>query len=222
MTLNANALVTLSEIKSWLSITDSSKDARLESAIETASAQIREALGYDPTYQASIIEDVPGYNTPWITVEVVPVVSIASIVFQGSAIASDTYECVRDQAKSGMIRRINSLWTWTPQQANTGIAQDPRPGSERSAYTVTYAAGRIGANQSAVTGVEALPETFKTACIMQAVHLFGSLSTDQAVASESLMSYSVSYGNREALYGESGLLKSVEALLRPHMRVDQA
>ncbi len=221
MALASDALTTLATLKARLGITDSSRDTQLESLITAASSMIVGFLGRRLAYSASVVDRLAGSGTPELVVSRTPVWSITSIVDDGDTVDSDDYTCVGDDATAGIIRST-SVWLWRPGLVGGGIARDPIHGHEDGTIVVTYAAGYTTPNQVAVVGVDALPADIEEACIMAVTNLFASVGADVTVASESLMSYSVSFGSPETLYGSSGLPKRVEAMLAGYRFFAQA
>lgn len=222
MALPTSALLTLAKLKTALGITDSSRDATLEDAIVAASEMIVNYVGRPLAYDAAVVEYVQGFGSQDITVRQVPVASIASITLNDTTIASSEYACTGDDKESGTIRRLVGIWEWTAGLRGVGVALDPLPGTERFDFAVTYAGGYTTPNQSAVSGVPTLPVVIEQACKRQATHLVAMEGVDGAIKSESLMSYSVTYGDTRSTLGASGLLLSVEAMLANYVMIEQA
>jgi hypothetical protein len=221
MALASDALTTLAKLKTRLGISDSSRDEQLEMAISAASAMIVSYLGRVLAYSAAVVDRVAGQGTPELSVSRAPVWSITSIVDDGQTVDSGAYTCVGDDARAGIIR-ATSGWVWRPGLVGESISRDPVPGHEALDIVVIYAAGYTTPNQATVSGIDVLPADIEAACLMLATNLYAADGTDVAVASESLMSYSVSYGNPENLYGSSGMPKRVEAMLASHRFFTQA
>lgn len=222
MTLPTTALLTLAKLKTALGISDSSRDAALEDAIVAASEMIVNYVGRPLAYDAAVVEYVQGFGSQDITLTRVPIASIASITINGATVASTEYECTGADKESGTVRRLVGIWEWTAGLRGVGVALDPLPGTERFDFAVTYAGGYTTPNQSAVSGVPTLPVVIEQACKRQATHLFASEGVDGAIKNESLMSYSVTYGDTKATLGASGLLLSVEAMLASYAFIEQA
>jgi hypothetical protein len=223
MSLQPSALTTLQKLKVRLNIVDASKDAQLEDAITAASQMIADFVGRKIHYEAAITEVVPGHGTPELLVGRTPIWSIASVTDDdGGVLDVEVYSTTEgDDAKAGIIRSSQG-WAWSPGIVGGGVAQDPVIGHESSRFTVIYAAGWLTPNQADVASVERIPATIETAALMLATSLFAADGVDVGVAGESLMSYSVTFGNPETLFGESGMPKRIEAMLAPYRHFVQA
>lgn len=192
MTLGSTALTTLSTVKARLGITDSSSDTLLEALINAASEAIVNYCGRSLHYEADLEEYVKGYGTNRLQLSRGPIWSIDSIFAGESELDADGYEVRGRDKYAGLVYRPQG-WPWTARLSRT-VAQNPVPGTEREDYLVTYAAGFQTPSQSPVVGVDALPQAIQEACIMATTALYGRVGSDPNVQSESLLSYSVTYG----------------------------
>lgn len=221
MTLPESALTTLAKLKAQLRITDSSADALLEDAITGASQMVADFIGRRIHFQSITAEKATGSGTPELSLSVWPVLAVTLIEATDGAVIVPTYSCDGEDAAAGIVRSLVGCWQWSPGLIGEGIGGDPVVGHDVPNYLVTYSGGWLTPNQSAVVGATPLPASIELAALLLATNLYAAFGTDVAVASESLMSYSVSYGNPDSLYGASGLPKRIEAMLSPYRALSQ-
>lgn len=221
MALPASALTTLAKLKAQLRITDSSADALLEDAITGASQMVADFIGRRLHYQTITAEKATGRGTLELSLLVWPVTAVTLIEATNGTTTVPDYECTGEDAEAGIVRALTGNWQWSPGLVSEGISQNPIVGHDVANYLVSYSGGWVTPNQTMVGGATALPATIELATLMLATNLYASFGSDVAVASDGLMSYNVSYGNPETLYGESGLPKRVEAMLSPYRVVAQ-
>lgn len=185
----------------------SASDERLPRYIAVASDAARQYLNRDPLhYEAGIVETVAGFGTARLVLQRLPVLSIASIEFDGQAISADAYE-IEDGGAGLVFRRVG--WPWTTTDAG-GIVGGPLPGYERRLLEVTYTGGWVTPGQ---TGTRTLPYDIEEAVIQTVVGMYRSRGRDREIASESLGAASVTY----ARGGEGGVLPATaKALLTPY------
>lgn len=214
MTLGDTALTTLATVKARLGISDSSSDSLLEALINAASGAIVSFVGRSLHYEEDIEEYVIGTGRARLSVSRAPIWSIDSIAFDGSAIDSASYEVRGRDKYTGHIMAVSRAWTWTTSARGGTIAQDPIVSAERYRYLVTYTAGYATPTQSPVADVEDLPTDIQEACILATQYLYAQVGKDTSVASESLLSYSVSY-DRSAV-SAYGLPLAAQAMLAPY------
>jgi hypothetical protein len=214
MALNtATALGTLAKLKARLRITVNTYDTLLEDAITVASSLIAQSMHRPLGYVAAQVDYVVGDGTTELLVKRPPVWSIASVSIDGAALDASEYECVSEEDKYGGVIINSAGWRWTTMLAGEGAARDPLPGHERRSWKVTYAGGYQLPGQNAVAGVDALPAHIEEACYRAAAYFFAQMSSDPTVQSESLLSYSATYGAAATTIGRTGLPIVVEAML---------
>ncbi len=219
MALTSEDFTLLATLKDRLGITSSTYNDRLEAAIKSASRMIVNFIGHKIHYDAAIVEKQKGHGSTMLVVDRRPLWSITSITFDGETVDSDDYSI--DSIQAGIVYASGG-WTWTSDVGGEGIVRDAVPDHERSLYIVTYAGGWQTPNQVAVAGVDALPVEIEEACLQLATHLWAQQGTDVAVTSESLLSYSASYGNAAAVYGSSGIPMRIEGMIRSYQSILQA
>lgn len=216
--LAANALTNILAAEGELGIATGTEDDTLSRLINVVSAQIENFLGRKIYYEASIEETMAGHGTMFLVVERKPLLSIASISYDGDAVASDQYE-IQD-ADAGLIYGL-APWKMTGP-AVSGITQDPFPGYGRKLYTVTYAGGWVTQPQVDDDGnlTRSLPYDIEDACLMAIATRYRSIGRDRSVASESLLSWSAKY--RDGTVGSSGLPPEAEQILSAYRELSCA
>lgn len=148
MVLAANALTTLATIEGELGITAGAEDAFLTRLINSVSDRIEEYCGRSFYRVAAQADSVGGYGGFYLRVARTPLLSIASITFDGETLDSDGYEI--DNTNAGMIRSTSGF-DWTAGSWQHIIAT-PIPGTERKLYDVTYAGGYLTPEQCKAKG----------------------------------------------------------------------
>lgn len=172
-----------------------SGDAKLPRYIAAASAAIRGYLCRSQLhYSAANVETLQGFGRVRLILGLTPVVSITSIEIDDSEIDEEEYSL--EDAALGLVYR-QAGWPFTGLVRGALTHQDVDPGTEEKVITATYAGGWVTPYQAASGGwagpARSLPFEIEEACIQTAVSLYRRSGIDQAIASESLGDYSVSY-----------------------------
>jgi len=156
------ALTTLAQIKSFLNVptTVTSQDAWLSALLLAADASIKQYCGRN-FEQATYTEFYSGNGTKFLTLRQRPVTSItniwldhyghygfgdnpftsATLLTQGKDYALDLDES-GTQSRSGLVGRINTVWSDVPRQYYTGrvtAESGPSFGNIKVIYTAGYA-----------------------------------------------------------------------------------
>lgn len=190
MALVTGSLVTLATVKTELGISSSTDDAYLERVIAASTDTISAFCRRTFHYETGIVEKVSGSATPYMTLAKAPLVSIASITYDGSTVDSTDYE-IHD-AKAGLVYN-KGTWIWYAT-GGAGITHLPKVGTERKMYTVTYTGGYITAAQdNGTTLIRNLPYDLEDACVQLVNYRYKARARDMSIASESLLNASVSY-----------------------------
>lgn len=210
MALTVHALTTVSTIEGELGLGAGSATALLERLINGASEAIERFCGRHFEYEANISEKVAGYGGVRLVVSRTPVVSIASIAYNGSTISSSEYSI--EDADAGLIYRSTG-WKWTAIR-RPDITQDRLPGTEQKLFTVTYTGGYVTPQQAADNPAltRSLPYDLEQACIDAVVTWYRDRGENRNITSEKVMSASLSY-NRHALP------EPVQEMLAPYRRI---
>lgn len=189
--LAANALTTLSAVKSDLSITDTTKDIQLTRIINAVSDYIENFTGRIFYRDAAIVEKAKGYGYAHLVVQRTPINSITQIKFRDAIVDSDDYSI--DSAESGTIIKTGG-WNWTVQTM-VSASRPPVPGTERLLYEVTYDGGYYTPKQEEdnAANTRALPWDLEDAAIELVRQTYHAKSRDPNIASERLLSWSASY-----------------------------
>ncbi len=169
MTLAANALTTLATVLDELSLTTDGGvvDARLERYINAASDLIERYCGRTFQREDAIAELVAPKGGAFLLLERTPVLSIASIMDDGTTIDAAEYE-LRDADVGNVYRAAG--WPSTARSRG-GLTSSPVPGSEERTLTVTYSAGYVTPAQAAdadgdfFEATRTLPYDLEDACV---------------------------------------------------------
>lgn len=185
------AFALLDDLKSDLGISGSASDSKLERRILAASELIESWCGRRFRYQ-SVVENVKGEGWPSIAVSRLPVVSITSIVLDGSTIPSTAYSLV--DAEAGRIFRVDG-WAWTAALIATA-SPERVTGTEERAFVVTYAGGYVlpnDSNQAPYASPVMLPNAIVEACLQWATELHLAAGTRGDVVQEQVGDASIAY-----------------------------
>ena len=147
MALNANALVTVAQVKSQLDIqgSDTSQDTRIDQLINAASDHLEYLTGRKLKSQ-SFTHQFPGSGTPFLLLREYPVTAVSAVHVDatwafgaGALVASTEY---RMHKGIGLIRRGPTLWDCTDALA------------VQVAYTAGYASVPVDLQQATLTLIE--------------------------------------------------------------------
>ena len=218
MALSEAALTLRATVEAELGLS-AGADTRIDGWIEDASEMIANYLG-GPLYKRTVTETLFGDGGNYLVLRARPIASITSILFNTVPLVTDDFEIYDDVA--GLVFLPGGVVTTLGP--NVGIVGGPRYGSlgERL-YAVTYVAGWVTPRQaeagsgSTYSGATVtLPRAIQRACIELVAHLRARAGSDAGIASESMMSYSVSYRDdaNDAEAGGEGIPASVRAKIR--------
>lgn len=194
MALSEAALCLQTEVETELGIS-AGAEPRLEGWIEDASAMLSQYLrGKEGRLhkQTAIVESLAGDGSPFLVLAVVPINSVTSVAYADDALASTDYEI--DDADAGVLYFPAGTINTEMLQGGT-VAQPSQVGSGWKLYSVTYNGGWATPRQVELGTLTTptLPRAIKRAAIELACWLYRNPGGAQQVASESLMSYSVTY-----------------------------
>lgn len=211
--LAPNALANLATVKAELGITVTTHDDFLTRAINIASQSIEMYCNRKFSYNAAKVEKVAGFGTQNLIATLTPLKSITSIKFDAALVAATDYSIA--DANAGFIFR-DTGWLWTAASIR-GVTYDPYPGSEKAQYELTYAGGYI--TQPRVDAIPLLtrdlPYDLEDACVRLVSQRYADKGGELGIKSESLMSYSVSYGEDDP----SGIPSEVRSILDRYARI---
>jgi len=224
MSLAANALTTLSDVKAELGISDPDSDNYLETLIDAVSAEIEAFLGRSLTYEAGIVEDVAGFGGYRITVSKTPVLNVTAIELIDPwypAATIDVSNITIDNADAGLIY-YRAGWPWTVPCPPGTIAGHPAAGQEQKSIRVTY----DGGYELPAATTPTIPLDIKRAATISVTTRFRQQGRDLNITRESLMSYSVTYANpvgdtatQAKMYPGTSLPSAAMMMLLPHRRI---
>jgi hypothetical protein len=137
MALTADAMTTLSDVKTMLGITDTSQDTRLEMLINSSSAMIAAYCDRVFTRTAYTSESYTGTNRQLLCLRQWPVVSVSLVTDNGNTVSSADYELKAQDAAMGALYKADG---WNQHTIySTGLTVDPWASGRD--YAVTYIAG---------------------------------------------------------------------------------
>lgn len=137
MALIAGAMTTLADVKTLLGITDTAQDARLELLINSNSAMISKMCDRVFTRTTYAAETHPGTNRQMLTLRNLPVVSITSVLVNGTVMPATEYELKAQDKGMGVLYKADG-WNQNTQ-FSTGLTSDTWATGRD--YSVTYIAG---------------------------------------------------------------------------------
>jgi hypothetical protein len=215
------ALCLLSDLKDDLGITDSASDSKLERRILAASAMIERYCSRSFRRQVARVEILPGHGTCRLLPSLRPIVSVSEVALDGDIVDPSSYTVETTSSGEGWSIFAEDGWLWTAPGVQTiDSIPVPLPGSERSAYSVTYTAGYALPNDTDQTA-PLLPFEVAEACTLLAAHLWRRRGVDGDVVSESDGDASVSRG---AIGGVSsadfgGIPPAIAAMVDAYRRI---
>lgn len=184
-TISATALTTVAEVKDALSITVSTYDGTIARVINAASDWFVRQTGrrFD---RGTVTETFTGHGFDKVLLSRFPLVSITSISFKGSALSASDYAIY--DANAGIIQKVNGVWLDTSLES-FDLRPSPVPGTGPKDYSAVY----VGGYYLPASGSRDLPYDIEESIIEMSASKYRALGRDQSVASESVLSYSVSF-----------------------------
>lgn len=189
------ALTTLATLLDELGLSGSSYDTRLERYV----LQVSEAAAKycdRPFRKTTYTEKLRGTQTARLVLPVRPIVSITSIVIDGTTLDSGEYSI--EDAEAGIIYRAGG-WLRFDNVVPWSVARDPIAGTAKRDIVVTYIGGYVLPNDA--TGTRNLPYDVEQACIMGVVSAFRQRGQDRNVSSKATGDASISYRNPNTIVG---------------------
>ena len=202
-------LTTVKNIVERIGAVDSSKETQLITLIKSASQYIERYTGR-VFAQEKVKETLPAYGTTRIMLSRTPIVSIDSIVFNGSTIS----DYVIEDASAGILYSKYG-WLNTSLASNT-ITGHPLPNSAEPLYEVTYTGGYILPSMDETT--RDMPYDLEEAV--------SNLIRDQLdrasgnIKSVRVGDYSVTYGTPDGGSQTIVSLNSINSILDQYRRLD--
>lgn len=206
MALAANALTLLETAKTELGLSGTASDAVVERLINGASEAIERYCRRSFARATVTSERVKGYAGPRLLLERTPIVSVTSIIINGSTIDAAGYYI--EKAEAGVLYRPAG-WEWTAQTQVGSIIQEPSPGTEEGLYLVTYVGGYQTPAQG---GTRTLPYDLEQACLECVTNFYRGRGKHQALETET------EEGKAEPWTGAS-LTPGARKLLNPYRRI---
>jgi hypothetical protein len=214
--LDQTKLIRLETVKSRIGISDTSNDDVISELIDEASQLVTDFVGYDLA-QKAYVETIPGSQHRFLLLSRMPINSVSSITFDGSAITDYT---IHDAASGILYRELG----WTRSIGYYGpINIDPLPGSEIPNWIVTYVAGfKIPGEEGELSdGEYNLPRSIQAHVFTVVKTLYFNRQRDPNVKSRRVEEFEEVYGTDSiniGTIGVSGLPLSVEKGLSPWKR----
>ncbi len=178
--VGTNALTTLADVKTALSISGSTQDALLEALILTASEAIEKYCSRSFKQVVGKTEKLEGWGTPTLFPSLTPISALTSITYEGSPGVS--YDVTRMLFDRSFIEWLDGRFPHTAFLQEGTIDPVLQAGTERRLITVVYTGGYVLPNDPSPT----CPPGLQLACTRLAAHLFRSIARDESVAAESV------------------------------------
>lgn len=212
MALSSDALTTVATVLDELDVADDggAVRARVERYINLASAWAARICGRTFVYGAAVVERHRGMGTVRLHLGR-PIVSITSIVVDGTTLDADSY-LVEDATAGVVFREAGFPWT---AQAQPGPSYHLVPGSEEPSIVVTYAGGWVSPAHATNVLPRTLPYDLEDAVVELVVSRWRRRGQDVRVRSSGFESSSYTFG------GEP-VPPEVMAALGPYMRIGSA
>lgn len=214
--MGAQDLTTATTVAGDLGV--SATDPALVRLVTAASKTVARILGRgDLFYESGIVENVPGYGRPYLSLKRRPVISITSIALGGAPFDPSSDFLIED-ADAGLVLRVGGIWPATGLLRG-GIVEEElaMATADGQGYVVTYEAGWVTPGQ-AVTGwsgpPRSLPEDIEEATIQIVSNLYRARGADANIIAESLGDASITYHQVRKALPDSAL-----SLLAPYVQV---
>jgi hypothetical protein len=224
MSLAANALTTLSDVKGELGVSDSDSDSYLENLIDSVSTEIETFLGRKLAFSSGHVEDVAGFGGYRIRLSRLPVISLTSVEMIDPWVPSTSMDIsnvsIEDDDAGWVYYRGG--WPWTVPCPPGTIAGHPLAGQEQQSIRVTY----DGGYELPSASVPTLPLDIRRAATISASTLYRQRGRDLTVKREQIMNYSVTYFNavgdtatQAKMYPATSLPTAAVMMLLPHKKI---
>lgn len=207
MALIDQALLTISDMETFLGLTPGAQDDELEFAINAASQLILTHIDRDLKKETITDEIHKGFGNKVLRVKRPPIDEAEDIVITYDGVELDDSEYEVQDAEAGILYKITGSWVWTAATVPNST-YDPYPGSERGLYKVSYTGGYTLTGDSPAP---LLPADLKLAAKQLAASNFYGLDRDPDLKSEKLLSAAYTYGRGDE--GAYGLPASVAGIL---------
>ena len=181
-----SGMCSLADVKTWLGITDTTKDARLQLLIDTVSAQMVGYLGYEAHYSTYTSERHAINNNQLMYLNAAPIQAVSAVTLAGVTINAGTadqdYQFDPTDAKAGCIYRGVG---WCGNYYTRNMTYDPVAGKRD--VVVTYTAGWYYPDdaQYVLGASNSLPLAISSACIKEVSNTYRRM----AARAEGLTSY---------------------------------
>lgn len=189
--LASNALTTVEEVRDRLGILGNDQNDRLTRLVNAASDYIERKLDRKLYREVITNEKVIGEGTDKIVLSRRPIVSISEIRYKDQVISSSSYEILGDGV-SGIVQSTSGGFVWTAHHV-VDVSFSKVPGTELQSFEVDYTGGYYLPSDSANRN---LPYDLEEACISLVISRYNSLTRDQNIKSERILSYGVTYFDR--------------------------
>lgn len=193
MSLNANALVTVAELRDYLGLTSSDSAVALEIIVNSVSQEFEDEVDCDLFSDTYTSEAIDGSGRSYLYLPHWPVTTFTSCVEDGETLVKDTDYFV-DMA-NGILTKSRTPWPTYEYQLNWT--------TQRGGVVNTY-----------IAGYAAVPADIKLACLKQCAVEY------QRMKQKTWGETSRSIGDGSSSYSEPGLLPDVKAVLERYERVE--
>lgn len=217
--LSDDALTTVEAVEAELGLA-AGTEPRIAGWINDASALIVEFCGRPFARRDDMVERFPGTGDAEVLLSLTPVLAISSLTHRDVPLPTTGYE-IADAAAGSLV--FVAGYMANDATRGWGILGSPVAGSERFLYTVTYSGGYVTPPQAAAGGAfvgqpVTLPRIISRSCIETVTMLRSRKGQNPDIASESALSYSVSYRGGPDDPDGGGLPYAVAAKLQRYRR----
>jgi hypothetical protein len=169
-------LCALSDVKSWLDISSTAKDAKLQQFVDSVSSQMITYLGYQAHRTTYTSEAHAINNNQLIYLNAAPIQSVSAVTLNGVTVNAGTgdndYQFDEVDKKAGRIYRGSG---WVGNYYTRGMAYDPVSGMRQ--FICSYVAGWYFPDDTGYLLTDAqsfnvtpsLPYAISSACIQEVV-----------------------------------------------------
>lgn len=201
MDLLAYALVSLDNTKTFLGITDHSKDEKLKMLINMATDYIESQTGKRFVSATHTEEEYDGTGTMQLVLKTFPIITFSLLEVNNSANNSDNWETIASEnywvdMEKGIITRTSNFVDF--DESDEDGLSDTAFTKGKNRYRATY-----------TSGYSTIPYDLQFACMTLVSQLLNT-SSGGGIKSESLGDHSVTYQDMTEISGKNGgILKDV-------------
>ncbi len=190
MDLSANALVTLNDFKTFLGITDNTKDELLKMLINFSSDYIETETGRTFKSTSYTNEEYDGTGTEELRLKNFPILSFTKLEVNNNYDNSDSWDSWSEiNANNYWVDKENGIITRT----NDFLDFEEGMNNEEALSEIRFYKGKFKYRATYVAGFDTIPYDIQFACMILAEEMYKNRGNTNGIRSESLGDHSITY-----------------------------